>query len=127
VAGGTTTDNAATAAVAAFADPWEYNEVELDALVDAHLGDSSVVCPLCMVRPVQMHGGVLACACGLQLDLRATAWTLPTVGRRLMEVTEQHSERCAHVPRFRVGCVFPSTLKCLVMECAACGEVQLVL
>ena len=86
-----------------------------------HLGDSSVVCPLCMRAPVRMRQGILECGCGLHMDLRAEAWTLPQVGQLLAQVTEQHSLNCQAVPHFMVGRLAAHPLDGLHMMCSTCN------
>ena len=99
----------------------------MDALVEAHLGEDMVVCPQCMVRAVRLHQGALVCACGLRLALGQDAWTLPQVGQRLREVSEQHSEGCTAVPVFHVARFGLAGLDGLLLECAACQTSLLVL
>jgi hypothetical protein len=105
----------------------DVDAAELAALVETHLDDAAVVCPLCMRRLLQLAHGELSCACGLRLPLGPDAWTLPQVGHRLRAAAAAHSDQCTAVPRFQVGRLGPTLLHGLVLDCDVCAAVQLVL
>jgi hypothetical protein len=103
----------------------------VDAMVDMHLASPSeagVPCPVCAQAWLAERAGVIACPRGdLMLDLRAEGLGLEHLRARLADAYEAHAgSGCGAAPAFA-----PQEFKrggpyTLLMSCAACGALQVI-
>jgi Replication protein A interacting C-terminal/Replication protein A interacting N-terminal len=106
---------------------------ELDAMLDTHLGASepdqlAVPCPVCLQANLVEKSGVIACPGGdLLLDLRAEGLSLEHVRGRLAAAFASHCESgCGATPAFASQIFDRGGPATLLMSCAACGALQVI-
>eukprot|EP00884_Botryococcus_braunii_P009052 jgi/Botrbrau1/18148/Bobra.53_1s0019.1 len=111
----------------------------VDAIIDTHLSSSGpfqgsehsgliVPCPVCLHANLGEHCGVIACPNGdLMLDLRAEGLTLEHLRGRLADAFASHGDSgCGATPAFAPQVFERGGPATLLMSCAACGALQVV-
>ncbi|XP_078618958.1 RPA-interacting protein B-like [Branchiostoma floridae x Branchiostoma japonicum] len=104
-----------------------FEEEAMLATVDHHHGndDDVVTCPVCMMNPLLQNKNVIFCQCGVRINTEQDCIGLHHVKQRLTECVTEHSERCAAQPGFTVA--DQCGIQNLVMACAACDALQIVI
>ncbi len=115
------------AAAAAEYELWHEHSGAAGSDAAAGPQEEPVRCPVCRVRRLLCHRGVVCCACGgLRLDLSAEGGGLPHVAAALAAAWDAHAARgCAAHPRFMQRHAFGT--HGLWAQCDNCGALFAVL
>jgi hypothetical protein len=103
----------------------------IDAMVDMHLASPSeagVPCPVCAQAWLAERAGVIACPRGdLMLDLRAEGLGLEHLRACLADAYDAHAgSGCGAAPTFAPQEFIRGGPYTLLMSCAACGALQVI-
>ncbi|CAL8082994.1 unnamed protein product [Calicophoron daubneyi] len=73
------------------------NEVDSCLSEPTEFDSDLVVCPLCYKHALCLHGTVLNCPCGLQVDTQTDSVSLKDIARNLSEIRRAHAATgCTH-------------------------------
>ena len=83
----------------------------------------TLLCPTCRVQPLREFSHVVHCSCGFRLDTREKH-ALSALRSGMLAATAAHSAHCAAEPSYRISSRF--SIQALYLDCAACGDLQVV-
>ena len=109
-----------------YQDELEFDEDYLCAAIES-LSTDYVLCPLCKSDNLHQNMQIVFCSCGLRIDTQDDAIDLKYVGGQLEESVDSHSASCASDPVFDVVDFSGGSINNLMMSCALCDYLSVVI
>eukprot|EP01106_Pelomyxa_sp_JSP_P017488 TRINITY_DN7189_c0_g1_i1.p1 TRINITY_DN7189_c0_g1~~TRINITY_DN7189_c0_g1_i1.p1 ORF type:complete len:237 (-),score=56.46 TRINITY_DN7189_c0_g1_i1:268-978(-) len=102
----------------------DFESQELAATVECHLGEGSVICPVCKHSKLLKNSNIVSCQCGMHVNLKTDSVTLTQIGELLCSAVGAHSSVCDAEPSFAVKKVGEEEM--LVMSCTKCSKLSII-